>query len=337
MRPTRRGLAVTAIIVGATAAAVVHGPRGLDAVIAPGVVALAVGVVQLWRIDTPEVERRLPGRGSRGTEVTVTVDIDIDDTVSGRFRDAVGPGLAASGNDRLVTLADTTIEYDLSLSERGERVVGPLSIVVTDVLGLVSVTHRYPETDEILVRPRVLPVSVPPSDIYPEYGDFGPERGDFDHLREYRPGDPTQDIHWKSSAKTADDDFFISEFSASEEGIDAITVAVEAAPGRADRTADAAASLLVFLMDAGLEAGLRTPSVGIAPATGIDHRNDLLDALARFEPGRLGDGSRNEAELHVSGGQQGVLLETSGRTFRFETLFAEDGSGSAGRENPVMA
>jgi uncharacterized protein (DUF58 family) len=337
MRPTRRGLAVAAIIVGATAAALAHGPRGLDAVIAPGVVALAVGVFQLWRIDTPEVERRLPARGSRGTDVTVAVEIDIDDTVSGRFRDAVGPGLEASGNDRLVTLTDTAIEYDLSLSERGERVVGPLSIEITDVLGLVSVTHGHPETDEILVRPRVLPVSVPPSDIYPEYGDFGPERGDFDHLREYQPGDPTQNIHWKSSAKTADDEFFVSEFSASEEGIDAITVAVEAAPGHADRTADAAASLLVFLMDAGLEAGLRTPSIGVAPATGIDHRNDLLDALARFEPGRLGDGPLNEAELHVSGGQKGVLLETSGRTLRFEELFGEDTPGRSETEHPVTA
>jgi uncharacterized protein (DUF58 family) len=334
MRPTRRGVAVAAIVVGATAAAVVHGPRGLDAVIAPGVVALAVGVVQLWRIDTPEVERRLPARGSRESEVTVTVDVNVDDTVSGRFRDTVGPGLEASGNDRLVTLSDTTIEYDLALPERGEHVVGPLSIEVTDVLGLVSVAHRYPETDEILVRPRVLPVSVPPSDIYPEYGDFGPERGDFDHLREYRPGDPTQDIHWKSSAKTADDDFLVSEFSASEEGIDAITVAVEAAPGTADRTADAAASLLVFLMEVGLEAGLLTPSADIAPATGIDHRNDLLDALARFEPGRLSEPPVSNAELHVSGGQKGVVLETSGRTLRFETLFGE---GSSGSEHPVTA
>jgi uncharacterized protein (DUF58 family) len=337
MRPTRRGYAVATIVMGAATAAVVHGPRGLDAIIAPGVVALVVGVVQLWRIDTPDIERRLPARGSRESEVTVTIDVDTDDTVSGRFRDTVGPGLEASENDRLVTLSDATIEYDLSLPERGEHVVGPLSIAVTDVLGLVSVGHRYPETDEILVRPRVLPVSVPPSDIYPEYGDFGPERGDFDHLREYQPGDPTQDIHWKSSAKTADDGFLVSEFSASEEGIDAITVAVEAAPGTADRTADAAASLVVFLMDAGLEAGLRTPAVEIAPATGIDHRNDLLDALARFEPGRLREDPASEAELNVSGGQKGVVLETSRRTLRFETLFGEDVPGTAEGEHAATA
>lgn len=336
MRLTRRGYAVAAIIVGATAAAVLHGPRGLDAVVAPGVVALAFGVFQLWRIDTPEVDRHLPSRGSRGTEVTVTVEIDIDDTVSGRFRDTISPELEANGNDRLVTLTDTAIEYDLSLPERGEHVVGPLSIEVTDVLGLVSVTYRYSETDEILVRPRVLPISVPPSDIYPEYGDFGPERGDFDHLREYQPGDPTQDIHWKSSAKTTDGSFLVSEFSATEEGIDAITVAVEATSGNADETADAAASLLVFLMDAGLDVGLRTPSVEIAAATGVDHRNGLLDELARFEPGRLRDSLLNEAELRITGAEGGVLLETGGRTLRFENLLDER-SGNPESEPPVAA
>lgn len=337
MKPTRRGVAVAVTVIGATAAAVVHGPRGLGAVIAPGVVALAVGVVQLWRIDAPEVERRLPSRGSRGTEVSVTLKIDSDDTVSGRFQDTVGPGVEASGNGRLVTLGDTAIEYDLSLPERGEHVLGPLSLVVTDVLGLVSVTHVYPETDEILVRPRVLAVSVPPGDIYPEYGDFGPERGDFDHLREYQPGDPTQDIHWKSSAKRPGGSLFVSEFSASEEGIDAITVAAESAPGHADRTADAAASLLVFLMDVGLEVGLRTPSVEITPATGTDHRNDLLDSLARFRPGQLGDRELNDAELHVSGGEKGVTLETGGRTLRFENLFREDRSESEHDDRHVAA
>ncbi|MFB6228810.1 MAG: DUF58 domain-containing protein, partial [Halobacteriales archaeon] len=320
MRPTRRGYAVALIIAGATVAASMHGPRGLDAIIVPVVVGFAVGAVQLWWIDAPEVERRIPGRGSRKDRVTVALEVEVENAVSGRFQDTVPPELEASGNERLVTLDDTVFEYDVTLSERGEHAVGPLSITVTDVLGLVSVTYSYPKTDEILVRPQVLPISVPPSDIYPDYGDLGPERGEFDHLREYHPGDPTQDIHWKSSAKRVEEGFLVSEFSASEEGIDAITVAVDAVPGRADDTADAAASLLVFLLSAGLETGLRTPSAEFDPATGPDHRDDLLDALARFEPGTLRDGQVAEAKLHVSGDNRGVLVETGGRTLRFENL-----------------
>lgn len=337
MRPTRRGYTVVAIVVGAAVAASQHGPRGLDAIIAPGVVALGAGVFQVWRTEKPGIDRSLPTRGTRGDEVTVTVEVDVEGTVGARFYDTVGTGLEATGNDRLVTLSGEPIEYGLALPERGEHAVGPLSIEVTDVLGVVSVTYSYPETDEILVWPRVLPIAVPPSEIYPEYGDFGPERGDFDHIREYQPDDPIQDIHWKSSAKTPDDDLLVTEFSASEEGIDAITVEVEAVPGSVDATADAAASLLVFLMDVGLEVGLRTPSVDVDPAMGIDHRNDLLDALARFEPGTIGDRLLAEPELHVSGTDRGVLLETSERRLRFEELLAKEDSKQSEGEHPIPA
>jgi uncharacterized protein (DUF58 family) len=337
MNLTRRGYAVIVISVGAAVAATLHGPRGLDAIIAPALVALAVGLFQVWRVDPPDVERDLPDRGQREGEVTATVDVEADDTVSGRFHDTVGPGLDATGNDRPVTLTGEPIEYGLSLPERGQHVVGPLSIEVTDVLGLASATYRYSETDEILVRPQVFSITVPPSEIYPEYGDFGPERGDFDHIREYQPDDPIQDIHWKSSAKTPDDDLLVTEFSASEEGIDAITVEVEAVPGSVDATADAAASLLVFLMDVGLEVGLRTPSVDVDPAMGIDHRNDLLDALARFEPGTIGDRLLAEPELHVSGTDRGVLLETSERRLRFEELLAKEDSKQSEGEHPIPA
>jgi len=330
MRLTRRGKGVVAIVIGAAVAAFLHGPRGLDAVIAPGLVALAVGVVQVWRVDPPEIERQLPDRGTREGTVTVTIDVDIDDTVGGRFHDEVGEGLSATGNDRIVTLAGGAIEYDLSLPERGEHAVGPLSIEITDVLGLAAVTYRYDVRDEILVRPRVLPISIPPGEIYPEYGDFGPERGDFDYLREYEPGDPTHDIHWKSSAKTADGSLLVSEFSASEEGIDAITVAVDAVSGTGDETADAAASLVVFLMEAGLEVGLRTVTADVEPGLGLDHRNDLLDALARFDTGRLGNRHLAESEVHVSGTDRGVLIETGERTIGAAEVL--DGTGAKQRE-----
>jgi len=337
MRPTRRGYTVVAIVVGAAVAASQHGPRGLDAIIAPGVVALGAGVFQVWRTEKPGIDRHLPTRGTRGDEVTVTVEIDVEGTVGARFYDTVGTGLEATGNDRLVTLSGEPIEYGLALPERGEHAVGPLSIEVTDVLGVVSVTYSYPETDEILVWPRVLPIAVPPSEIYPEYGDFGPERGDFDYLREYQPGDPTHDIHWKSSAKTADEGLLVSEFSASEEGIDAITIAVGSVPGRTDATADSAASLVSFLMEAGLDVGIRTQSVDIAPASGIDHRSNLFDRLARLEPGRLEETLLADPEIHVSGAEDGVLIETGRRTLRFEDVLGEDDARSRGSEDVVPA
>ena len=315
MKLTRRGRGVAAILAAASLAFVLHGPRGLDAVIVPGLVAFAVAVVQVRRATFPEVERRLPERGHRGETVTVRLDVDADRPVSGSLHDEVGEGLDATGNDRLVTLTGDGVEYELALATRGEGAVGPLSIEVTDVLGLVSKRRRYRGRDRILVRPRVLPLSIRPRETYADEGDLGPERGAFEYLREYEPGDPIRDVHWKSSAKTTDG-FLVTEFASDDEGVEAVTVGVEAVSGDRDATADAAASLVAFLLESGLDVGLRTASTEIEPGSGVEHRERTLDLLARdrYITGRLPDRFRAETDLVVRGTDDGVALETGQRT-----------------------
>lgn len=315
MKLTRRGRGIAAILTVAAIAAALHGPRGLDAVIVPGLVAFGAAVVQIRQVTFPEVERRLPERGHRGETVTVRLDVDTERPVSGTFHDQVGEGLEGTGNDREVTLTGDGVEYELVLATRGEGAVGPLSIEVTDVLGLVSKRRRNHDRDGILVRPRVLPLSVRPRETYADEGDMGPERGAFEYLREYEPGDPLRDIHWKSSAKTTEG-FLVTEFASDDEGDEAVTVGVGASTDDLDPTADAAASLVVFLLDAGLDVGLRTASKTMEPGSGVEHRERILDHLARDRniTGHITDRFRAEADLVVRGTDGGVVLETGQRT-----------------------
>jgi uncharacterized protein (DUF58 family) len=315
MRLTRRGRGLLAAVAVAALAAFLHGTRGLDAVVVPGVVALGIAAVQVRGTTVPEIERHLHERGTRGDTVTVRLDVGTDDPVSARIHDEVEEGLDATGNDRPVTLAGGSIEYDLTLSTRGMQSIGPLTIEVTDILGLVSETRRHAARDRILVRPRVMALPVGLHEATAGQGDLGPERGAFEYLREYEPGDPIRDIHWKSSAKTAGR-FLVTEFSDDDEGLDAVTVGVEAVRGDHDATADAAASLAVLLLESGLDVGLRTFSKGVAPDGRAKQRDRILDVLARdrYIAGDIPDRFRPEVDFLVRGTEDGVVLEAGDRT-----------------------
>ena len=63
LRPTRRGYAVVAVVVGGVAAGAVFGARALDAVVLPGVVALVAAVVQVRRGSAPTGGRTLSPAG----------------------------------------------------------------------------------------------------------------------------------------------------------------------------------------------------------------------------------------------------------------------------------
>ena len=96
MRPTRRGYVVVAVVVGAVAAGAVFGARALDAVVLPGVVALAAAVLQLRRASVPAVNRTLPPAETAGVERTITLSLDGDSGVPATVRDRLPAGVAAA-------------------------------------------------------------------------------------------------------------------------------------------------------------------------------------------------------------------------------------------------
>ena len=319
MRPTLRGLAVAAAVVLAYASASAFGPRGLNAVVAPGLVALAAAVVQVYRVDPPSVERWLPRRGERGSTVDVRLELQTDTPRSARVVDAVGDGLAAEGADRTLSLGTATLEYDLHLQERGERSVGPTTVEVRDVLGLFRRRFTVDERDSILVHPRVHRLAGGGREAVVGLTPGAAEaRETFESLRRYQRGDPLRDVHWKSSARQPDGELVVRQFAA-EEGETTVEVAAEAAPESADAMAEAAASVCVSLVGEGAAVGLTTPS-GRVPPDDPGGRHALLDHLAAAESGTLQPTVRANADVHVAATVDGVEVSVAGRTFDFAEL-----------------
>lgn len=334
MRLTRRGYAVAIVVVLAATSAWLFGARGLNAIAGPGVVALAYATVQVWRVNEPTVERELPDRGEQGRSITVTLTFDVDRPFSARLTDAIGDGLAASGNDRSLTVGGDPVRYELSLRRRGDREVGPATIEARDVLGLVTTEFVVEGTDQVLVRPPASPLSGPRADELVWVFGGGDDRREFDYLRHYRRGDPLRDIHWPSSAKVPGEGLVVKHFS-TDEGASSVRVAGESEVGHADEMAAATASLAVHLLTAGLRVELATADTRLDPRGGAEQRDRVLDALGRTRGGTLRAADRRDADVLISAGSAGVTVavaetvssftEVAGREVSVPTRDEEDG------------
>lgn len=308
MRLTRRGYAVLAVVVLAVSSGAAFGARGLNAIAMPGAVALAYAAVQVWRFESPTVERELPSRGTQGSSVTVVLDVTANPPFSARFTDTVSEGLVAEGHDRPVGTGADPTTYELQLRRRGERSVGPATIEARDVLGLVSRTYDIPGTQSVLVRPPVYPLSGARADELVWIFGGGDDRQEFDYLRHYRRGDPLRDVHWRSSAKVPGESFIVKQFG-TDEGLESAVVAGESTDGHDDELAAAVASIAAHLLAAGLEVGLAVPDATLPPRHGGDQRDQLLDALAHTNGGRLREGDRRRADIVVRADDEGVTVE----------------------------
>ena len=316
LRPTRRGWLVVLVVVAAVGSGALFGARGLNAIAAPGVVALAYAALQVRRLDPPSVGRRLPRHGEQGTRARVTLHVEAERPFSARLVDAVDDGLDAAGNDRAVTLGDGPVTYDVALVERGDRTLGPAVIRARDVLGLVERPFEVEETSRLRVRPPVYPLSGPRADeLVWIFGGSG-DRQEFDFLRHYRRGDPLRDIHWRSSAKLPGEALVVKQFS-TDEGVTSVRLAAESAVDHADEMAAAAASLATHLLLAGFRVGLDTADQHLEPRAGSDQREAVLDALALTRGGPVANVDRDRADVVVRAGPGGVKVELDVGTVGF--------------------
>ena len=317
MRLTRRGYGLVAVVVLSAAMGLTFGPRSLNAIVGPALVALGAGLVQVYRAGQPSVERLLPAPGHPGEERTMRLQVEGSGVVT--VEDRLGDGLEPRNAERTVS-GDATVEYDVTLGERGEHRVGPAAASVRDALGLVVDSFGNEASGTLLVYPRVEPVAAggPLAALTDTQGS--PERDAFDRLREYVPGDSLRDIHWKSSAKRSDEEFVVVEFADRDEG--GVTIAAEAASGgdSADRMATAAASVALHLLDQGVRVGLIAPNGRLEPAVGERHRGALLELLARSSSGGVAAQDREAADVHVFAEDGATTVTIRGREHTFEQL-----------------
>lgn len=320
MKPTRRGVVVIALIAGGVYMASAFGPRALNAVVGPALVALVAAAIQVGIAGRPEVDRRLPDPGTVGTEGSVELAIETGSPTSATVSDCVGEGLLATGNHVTTTIGGRPISYNLRLDERGEHEIGPLDIEITDVLGLFTRQFRIGDVDRLLVYPPTFQLE-PASSGLAVFSSVDRSYGndEFEHLREYQRGDTLRDVDWKASAKRPDEGLVVGEYNDSSRR-ETVRIAVESDAGDPDALAAAAASVACHLLDTEFEVGLGTPAATVAPGSGGEHRRSILAALARLSDGRLTDETLERADLIVSADGGEVTVRTDRTTVAFDDL-----------------
>jgi len=346
LRLTLRGWTVVVAVVVAVALSWGFGPRALNAIVVPLVVVLLAGLVTAVRIDRPRVDRQPVSEGFIGEQRRVEVAIETDGPIAATVRDTVGDGLSSTAEPVTETTleGDETVTYDVGLEARGRHRVGPLSIVVSDIVGLVERRFEYEARTPVLVYPRVHDLdSGPAADIRALAGVADRrDREEFDHLREYQRGDPLRDIHWKTAAKRPDGELVVAEY-ADDEAIGAVTVAAECRSRRFDEFADrddewaaATASVVTVLLERGAPVGLSLPDETQQPGDGREHHRELLGLLAVAGPGELDDWTRQDADVLVRTDADGTTVVVDDREIPFDRLRGPDRgrrNGSDGRDH----
>jgi len=319
MSATRRGYAVFGICLCALALGATFGARALNAVVVPGLVALAAGWISVRRTAQPTVARNRPAPGFPGDSREITLDIEAEDAASVTVRDTVGRGLSTDSGE-IETGVPGQVTYDCVLETRGEHSIGPAVFTVTDALGLFERDFRSATTTDVLVYPPIERLSGYAREaLLGGAGTPSDDRGEFDSLREYVPGDPLRDVHWKGSAKR--DSFVVTEFAADTEA-EGFAIAAEAAPGRADRMAIAAASVACWLLDRGIDIELATPEGRLSGTHAT--RQQVLSLLARVGAGRVATQSKENAFVVIAAEVGGTAVTVDGETHPFDR-FVGDG------------
>ena len=112
--------------------------------------------------------------------------------------------------DRLLPATSKHVSYPVRSENRGRFRVGPLTIRLSDPLGLCELVRAFNSTDTVLVTPQIIPLS--PVRIAGSWNGGGDGRarsvassGDDDvATREYRRGDDLRRVHWRSTARAGE-------------------------------------------------------------------------------------------------------------------------------------
>ncbi|WP_435123908.1 DUF58 domain-containing protein [Halobaculum sp. D14] len=334
MRLTRRGKAVVVAVAVAVGSAALFGPRGLNAAVIPGGIALGAAYVQLRRAEAPRAARDVPPDDHVGRSHRVRLffgdrggprpdeEHGLRRPFSGAVRERVGDGVDA---DPAETRVDTVVgavpvEYDVTYESRGRHTLGPATVTARDVLGLAETELSTAETATVLVYPRVHAIAGWARRDLRALHETGvhEERREFDRLREYARGDSLRDVHWKSTAKRQE--LIVKEFAAEAE-TEAVSIAAGAAaePGAADGMAEAVASLALALVADGVPVEVALPDGDLRVGAERGTQVRLLERLAVAGAGRLADA---DADITVYGERDRVRVDVGDGDTDFADLTA---------------
>lgn len=97
------------------------------------------------------------------------------------------------------------LAYELPAAKRGRFQLGPLSVHTHDPFGMARLRRSFTDTSEVLVLPKVAPLSdisrATAAGLAGIADRIGASGSDDVMVREYRTGDDVRRIHWRSSAR----------------------------------------------------------------------------------------------------------------------------------------
>lgn len=268
----------------------------------PVVVILRMAVIALHVTVRREAS---PQRAFAGDTVTVTVSL----TNHGRRRtptllveDGMPAGLDVGTRVVAPPLpggATARLAYTMVPPGRGRYVLGPARVHAVEPFGLLERTWRAAGTDDLIVRPRPIPLDgmVRPAR---RGGDSEAARsgvaaaGAMDMtVREYRDGDDLRRVHWPTTARRGQ--LMVRRDERPEELRLAVMIDTRAeaygSPEHLDWVVTAAASVAARATDEGHAVSLVGDGVAGAALTGSDNASadlnldDMLDRLAIVEAG----------------------------------------------------
>jgi len=335
-RLTRRGWVLAGLMVLLVLLGWQYGSRQINTVAVPVLAALVVGVVRVRRASCESVTLSTPPPCVPGEDRTLVVELEGRGLATVTLDVPEGVSLADGATDAETTSTlPTTVEWTIRPLSRGIYELGPLDVRIHGPLGLVErqVTRR-PET-ELVVHPRRIDLTHPTAAKGELHTRPDVVTQEFDHIREYAPGDPLRRIDWKSSAKH--DDIHVVEFS-ERAGEQALVIAGVAARGADDRMTSVVATLAEAALDAGIDVGVVVPDGRCPPDNGPAHRKQLLRLLARTGPSTEAEGYTvtdsidEETDIVVDAGDPLIARGSREPTVRtaYDTYSVAELSGGSG-------
>jgi uncharacterized protein (DUF58 family) len=169
---------------------------------------LAFGSFEGIRVELPEVVRL-----SKGREGELTLRIHNGRINNGRLRLGLAfpPGVFSPNRDMMTELPEkgrrSSIRWPLKALDSGRHVLDKYYLEVSSPLGFWAMRKTEPTVSEIRVYPSLFHEQKYLAALFMNRGlgvhkerQVGKGR-DFEHLREYFPGDNYEDIHWKATAR----------------------------------------------------------------------------------------------------------------------------------------
>ncbi|GAA1696640.1 hypothetical protein GCM10009733_109970 [Nonomuraea maheshkhaliensis] len=270
---------------------------------------LALAAALAWTAPKPrlEVHREVtPVKVPRGDAAVAVLNVANlgGRGLSGlRAQDRIGADEHTVDLPRLPKGATRTVSYPLPTGTRGQIPVGPLALVRADPFGLTRRVRSYGRPATLLVRPRTVPLPVPPSGkahhLEGPTSDNAPSGTvTFHTLREYVVGDDLRHVHWRSSARTGT--LMVRQLI--DASLPTTTVLLDTR-GLTEPAVDAAASVAVAAARSGFPVRLLTDA-GPLPDTRTD-AEAVLDRLALVQASVSG-GPSGDSLGASSGGSSGV-------------------------------